>query len=218
MEAQKHMMKFKSAILAAGAFLAFSASAAFADTITYTITSPLITGNSWASAASLNTFSLGIPNGNVVYNKAVFTHISGSTFEVGIAGSVQGLSKVFQGGTGTGGNQFTANAGTWTEGAGSTSTSATTNNGSTATQLGYVLWLNGAGATGDTSFYKVDFFNGSTQVALGFVRSTVTSENQVDTVVQITNNIPVPPAVWTGVAMLGGMMLLVRRRNRRVLA
>jgi len=217
------MNRLKGAVIAA-ALLLVSASTALADTVTYSYTSPLITGNSWTSGTTLSTQALGSP-GSVTFNKAVFTWLSGtSTFEVG--GSVQGASKIFQGGAGSGADAFQANDSTMfytaTEGAGSSATTGTVNITGPATNLAYILWLTGAGTTGDTVSYKVDLFQGSTQTALAFVTSSVIADTAqggtVSTTVVITNNIPVPPAVWTGVAMLGGMMFLVRRRNRKVLA
>ena len=217
------MTKLKGAVIA-GALLLMSASSAFADSVTYAYYSPLITGNSWTSGTTLNTFSLGTPNGGVIFNKAVFTWESGSQFEVGAAGSVQGSTKVFQGGLGTGANQFSSNGGTATESVApaSTATSARVDITGAGTNLSYLLWLLGAGAAGDTTTYRVDLFNGAAQTAFARVTSTVVTDttggSSVLTTVFITNGIPVPPAVWTGVAMLGGMMFLVRRRNRKVLA
>jgi len=215
------MKNFKAAIVAAGAILLFTASSAFAKTITYTQTGALIVGGSWSGAGtSLDTFSLGTPNGNVKWNKAVFTRTGGNDiFEVGAPGSAQGTGKIFVGGSGTAGNQFSSSdGGVPSEAAGSTTTSGTVNNTVSATLVGYRLVMAGPGTGGETISYRVDLFNGAVQVAVANVTSTVNTDHTVTTITTISDNIPVPPAVWTGVAMLGGMMLLVRRRNRRILA
>ena len=215
------MKNFKAAALAAGALLVFTAGSAFANTITYTQTGALIVGGSWSGAGTaLDTFSLGTPNGNVKWNKGVFTRTGGNDFfEVGVAGSAQGIGRIFIGGAGTAGTQFSSSdGGSVSEAAGSTATSGTINNTALATTVGYRLVMAGAGTGGETISYRVDLFNGATQVAVAFVTSTVNTDHTVTTTTTISDVIPVPPAVWTGIAMLGGMMLLVRRRNRRILA
>jgi hypothetical protein len=205
------MRSLKAAILAAGAFVIFTASSAFAGTISYTITGPVWTGGSWSAPGTLiDTSGLGTPNGIVKFDKAVFTRTGGNdVFEVG--GGGPGAGKVFDG------TVFAPASAT--ESAGSTGASATVlTNAAPGNTLLYKLILAGAGTGGETISYRIDLFSGAVQTALATVTSTVQTDHSVITVIQITDNIPVPPAVWTGVAMLGGMMFLVRRRNRKVLA
>jgi hypothetical protein len=205
------MKSLKAAILAAGAFVIFSASSAFASTVTYTISGQGWIGGSWsASGTTLDTSGLGAP-GSVVFNKAVFTKTGGNnSFEVGAVASAQGAGNIFVA------SFFTPLVGT--SQSGTTATAGTVNMAAAGQSLAYKLILDGAGVAGDTISYKVDLFNGAVQTAFATVTSTMLANNVTQTIVQITDNIPVPPAVWTGVAMLGGMMFLVRRRNRKVLA
>lgn len=200
----------RAAALAAGALLCFgAASQAFADITLVDIAQ----GNSWIATYNVAT----VFNGNTIvrdFDRFTVTQVSdpstlfftlpstGDDFETGTS-PVRPL------------NGFSDT--NFTQDAGATSTfAAATSSGSPIHNLTFDLHWNDPSSTGGA--FNILFFNGATQVAHGWVWAAQINNQNIEQHFLTYEVVPVPAALWTGLPMLGGMIFLIRRNKRRVLA
>lgn len=196
----------RAAALAAGALLCFSVNQAFADidTIDLVAVGP---SNSWFAIYNIHTGS--------AFDKVTITAFaSGTSFTFPVLGT-QVTDSQFEYTS-----VITAASGGWSQvGApGSGPVSAT---GSLTNNLQFTInWKPDAGSsvTYGVGGFSIDLYNGATVIARGDkIGTDFVDADNVDWVGSI-HSVPVPAALWTGLPMLGGMILLLRRNRRNVLA
>lgn len=218
----KHPLR--AAALAAGALLCFSAGQAFAD-LDYVGDDD---GGSWFLGYTLNltnTFDeihITITNGTDFGAGASFRSATGSTATFS---NFTNASPAFAEVVGSGGSFPVTNpvhdfsSADWHQDGSYSTTFAVAKDSTSVGTTSLTFWMHlGTGPMTQTAGtrYVIEAFNNGNLVGQGaaYYKRISTNPNVADEL-SFVEVVPVPAALWTGLPMLGGMILLIRRNRRR---